>query len=78
MLQLDLEFGIYQRPLGYRKSATPTGLYLSGRCVAVGRPSTLATYPTFRVRVSSSVQVRTRTGRIRSVRYILYQSDRTV
>nr|VFJ72354.1 MAG: hypothetical protein BECKFM1743C_GA0114222_106492 [Candidatus Kentron sp. FM]VFJ72667.1 MAG: hypothetical protein BECKFM1743A_GA0114220_106582 [Candidatus Kentron sp. FM]VFK19800.1 MAG: hypothetical protein BECKFM1743B_GA0114221_106462 [Candidatus Kentron sp. FM] len=61
------------------RNATPPGLYLPGPSVAVGHPSTLATYLAYqRVRASSSVQVRTRTGRIRPLRYILYRIGRTV
>nr|VFK11791.1 MAG: hypothetical protein BECKLPF1236B_GA0070989_10251 [Candidatus Kentron sp. LPFa]VFK12550.1 MAG: hypothetical protein BECKLPF1236B_GA0070989_103721 [Candidatus Kentron sp. LPFa]VFK13215.1 MAG: hypothetical protein BECKLPF1236B_GA0070989_104424 [Candidatus Kentron sp. LPFa]VFK16579.1 MAG: hypothetical protein BECKLPF1236B_GA0070989_109722 [Candidatus Kentron sp. LPFa]VFK16710.1 MAG: hypothetical protein BECKLPF1236B_GA0070989_110013 [Candidatus Kentron sp. LPFa] len=53
--------------------------HLPGPSVAVGRPSTLATYPTFRrVRASGSVQVRTRTGRIRPIFHSLWLIDRTV
>ena len=77
MPQLKREPGV-QGPR-HDKPVTPPGLYPGPSCGRRLPPSTLAAHLAYRrVRASSSVQVRTRTGRIRSVHYILYQSDRTV
>ncbi len=51
------------------RNATPPEPHLPGPFAAAGCPTTLAAYPSWRVRAGASVRVRTRTGRIMPSRH---------